>query len=46
MGKATGFLEFDRCGNPSLEPTERIRNFEEFHPCLTEKERISRRAAA
>ena len=40
MGKSTGFLEFDRCGNPSVEPMERIRNFEEFHPYLNEKERV------
>ena len=37
MGKNTGFLEFDRCMNPSIEPAERIRNFEEFHPYLNEK---------
>ena len=40
MGKSTGFLEFERCVNPSVEPMERIRNFSEFHPALNEKERI------
>ena len=40
MGKPTGFLEFSRAVNPSIEPAERIRSFEEFHPYLSEKERI------
>ena len=34
MGKPTGFLEFERKMNPSVEPLERIKNFEEFHPPL------------
>ena len=40
MGKPTGFLEFDRAVNPSIDPAERIHSFEEFHPYLSEKERI------
>ena len=39
MGKATGFLEFERQTNPSAEPLARIQNFREFHPRLTEAER-------
>ncbi len=44
MGKPTGFLEFDRRGNPGQPPLERIRHWEEFHPMLPEEER--RRQAA
>ena len=39
MGKPTGFLEYDRNGNPSVDPLCRIRNFDEFHPALSPKER-------
>ena len=34
MGKTTGFLEYERENNPALDPRERIRNFNEFHPPL------------
>ena len=41
MEKATGFMEYDRQVNPSVEPLERIRNFREFHPRLpAEKRRL------
>ena len=39
MGKPTGFLEFDRTVNPSVDPLTRIRSFEEFHPPLDSAER-------
>ena len=39
MGKATGFMKYDRQANPSVAPLERIRNFREFHPRLTEEKR-------
>ena len=39
MGKPTGFLEFDRLGNSSVDPKERIKNFSEFHPPLVKAER-------
>lgn len=39
MGKATGFMEYDRQTNPSTAPLERIRNFREFHPRLTAEKR-------
>jgi len=39
MGKPTGFLEFDRRGNPGQPPLERIRHWNEFHPMLPEGER-------
>ena len=39
MGKPTGFMEYQRLENPSQEPLERIRHFEEFHPVLDEEER-------
>ncbi|MGN0659645.1 MAG: glutamate synthase subunit beta [Emergencia sp.] len=39
MGKATGFLEYERRTNPSRMPLERIRGFQEFHPLMEETER-------
>ncbi len=39
MGKPTGFLEYEREGNPAISPLERIQNFQEFHPMLPESER-------
>ena len=44
MGKPTGFLEFSRKVNPSADPLERIRNFEEFHPALEPGERRNQAA--
>ena len=34
MGKPTGFMEYDRCEAASVEPKERIKNFNEFHVFL------------
>ena len=39
MGKATGFLEYERKNNTALPPLERIKNFNEFHVQLPEEER-------
>ncbi len=40
MGKATGFLEYDRETSMETSPKERIRNFDEFHvPLSKEKQR-------
>ncbi len=39
MGKPTGFLEYARKNNASLPPLERIKNFDEFHPAISGKER-------
>ena len=39
MGKPTGFLEYDRQGNPGQPPLERIKHWDEFHPMLPEEER-------
>ena len=39
MGKPTGFLEYDRRGNPGQPPLERIKHWNEFHPQLGEEER-------
>lgn len=39
MGKATGFLEYDRKNNPAISPAERVKNFNEFHPMLLVEER-------
>lgn len=39
MGKATGFLEYERSENSASEPLERIRNFNEFHTPLSEDKR-------
>ena len=38
MGKATGFLEYERKVGPETPATERIQNFEEFHGRLAEEE--------
>ena len=39
MGKATGFLEFDRRDDSWVNEEERITNFNEFHNHLNEEER-------
>ena len=39
MGKPTGFLDYQRQGNPSQAPLERIRHFDEFHPPLDREAR-------
>ena len=39
MGKATGFLDYQRKDNESVPPDERILNFKEFHTSLDENER-------
>lgn len=39
MGKPTGFMEYDRKDNMAVEPLERIKNFNEFHTPMREKER-------
>ncbi|MBP5598602.1 MAG: glutamate synthase subunit beta [Pseudobutyrivibrio sp.] len=38
MGKATGFLEYDRVEAEAFRPLERIKNFNEFHLPLSEEE--------
>lgn len=38
MGKATGFLEYERKDSVSVTPLERIKNFDEFHGRLSLKE--------
>ncbi len=41
MGKPTGFLEYDREVSTDIDPSERIKNFDEFHIYLPEeKQRI------
>lgn len=44
MGKPTGFLEYSRKANPSVEPLERIVSFEEFHPGLDIEQRTEQAA--
>lgn len=39
MGKPTGFLEYERKTSGSLDPLERIKDFNEFHPALKEEDR-------
>src|SRR5690625_2464378 len=39
MGKATGFLDYQRTENLSVSPLDRINNFNEFHPPLAADER-------
>lgn len=38
MGKPTGFLEYEQKLAEAIEPKERIKNFNEFHTPLSEKE--------
>ena len=38
MGKATGFLEYDRKNPAVISPAERINSFDEFHESLSEEE--------
>lgn len=44
MGKATGFLEFERKDNEIVEPLKRICNYDEFHKYLNSEERIKQGA--
>ncbi len=39
MGKPTGFLEYERKNNQAVQPLERIKNFNEFHTPMREKDR-------
>ena len=39
MGKATGFLEYTRCETAAKEPSERIKDFNEFHIPLNDEQR-------
>ncbi len=39
MGKATGFLEFERCEDAWIPAKDRIKNFNEFHVHLNEESR-------
>ena len=39
MGKPTGFLEYERRGNPVRPPLERIKDWEEFHLPASEEQR-------
>ena len=39
MGKSTGFLEFTRTETSAKEPTERIKDFNEFHVPLSDEQR-------
>ncbi len=39
MGKITGFLDYERVNNKSVSPLERIGNYNEFHPPMSQEER-------
>lgn len=39
MGKATGFLDFERAENSGSQPLERIKNYNEFHIPLNDEQR-------
>ncbi len=39
MGKPTGFMEYERKNNQATEPLERIKNFNEFHTPMSDKDR-------
>ena len=38
MGKPTGFMEYARINDKHLSVAERVKNFNEFTPCLTNEE--------
>ena len=42
MGKKTGFLDYARETSYEVPPTERIKNFDEFHIPLSTKEQQNR----
>ena len=44
MGKATGFLDYDRKENKAVEPADRIKNFKEFHTSMSKPARQSQGA--
>ncbi|MDE5765166.1 MAG: glutamate synthase subunit beta [Ruminococcus sp.] len=44
MGKPTGFLEFERNDNTAFQPLERIKNYNEFHEPLTDRQRKAQAA--
>ena len=44
MGKATGFLDYDRKENKAVEPADRIKNFKEFHTPMSKPARQSQGA--
>ncbi len=35
MGKPSGFLDYERRGNPAVSPKDRISHYKEFHPMLS-----------
>lgn len=39
MGKPTGFMDYERQDNKAVEPLKRIKNFNEFHTPMSEKDR-------
>lgn len=39
MGKSTGFMEYERCGNTEIPPEQRVQNYKEFHKSMSEKKR-------
>ena len=44
MGKPTGFMDYERKDNPTVAPEKRIKNFDEFHSQLPEKDRMTQGA--
>ena len=44
MGKATGFLEYERVNNKDIPPEDRLYNFEEFHTYLNRDDRMEQAA--
>ncbi|MDD7402731.1 MAG: glutamate synthase subunit beta [Butyribacter sp.] len=39
MGKPTGFMDYERQNNKAVEPLKRIKNFNEFHSPMRDKDR-------
>ena len=44
MGKPTGFLEYERKEGPVREASVRIKDFDEFHGALSEKDQMQQGA--
>lgn len=44
MGKPTGFMEYERKNGPVVPPSERVKNFNEFHGSLNTEEQCKQGA--
>lgn len=42
MGKPTGFMDYERVDSEAVTPTQRIKNFNEFHKALPLENSVNR----